>query len=179
MNGIFEVVTNFMQITGNSTVDSVLLWIIGIISASISFGIIGMIFDFIKVYDSDLMSNLHWSVRLLIFGALSALMIEFFKFINWLFSFPLWVYFLILIVIVCIVILIFYLKHKHAKKISVEKTISLQGEQHDEVKQIINNKSDICPRCGGVLVKRQGPYGKFYGCSNFSKTGCKYTRKFK
>ncbi len=179
MNNIFEVVTNFMQITGNSTVDSVLLWIIGILSFSISFGFVGMIFDFIKAYDSDLMSNLHWSVRLLIFGALSALLIEFFKFINWLFSFPLWVYFLILVLIVCVVILSYYLKHRHSKKIRVESVISSQREQYSETNQVTNDKSDICPRCGGVLVKRQGPYGKFYGCSNFSKTGCKYTRKFK
>jgi ssDNA-binding Zn-finger/Zn-ribbon topoisomerase 1 len=35
--------------------------------------------------------------------------------------------------------------------------------------------SGICPRCGGRLVKRQGKYGSFYGCSNYPK--CKYTLK--
>ena len=35
--------------------------------------------------------------------------------------------------------------------------------------------SGICPRCGGHLVKRQGKYGWFYGCSNYPK--CKYTLK--
>lgn len=33
--------------------------------------------------------------------------------------------------------------------------------------------SDICPRCGGYLVKRTGNYGSFYGCSNYPK--CKFT----
>ena len=33
-----------------------------------------------------------------------------------------------------------------------------------------------CPLCGGTLVLREGKYGRFYGCSNFSK-GCRYTRK--
>lgn len=33
-------------------------------------------------------------------------------------------------------------------------------------------RSGICPRCGGSLVKRTGPYGEFYGCSNYPK--CKY-----
>ena len=29
-----------------------------------------------------------------------------------------------------------------------------------------------CPRCGGGLILREGKYGQFYGCSNYSK--CKY-----
>ena len=35
--------------------------------------------------------------------------------------------------------------------------------------------SGKCPRCGGNLVRRQGKYGYFYGCSNYPK--CKYTLK--
>jgi hypothetical protein len=35
-------------------------------------------------------------------------------------------------------------------------------------------RSRLCPRCGGDLVARKGPYGKFYGCSNYPK--CRYTR---
>ena len=35
--------------------------------------------------------------------------------------------------------------------------------------------SGKCPRCGGNLVRRQGKYGSFYGCSNYPK--CKYTLK--
>ncbi len=30
-------------------------------------------------------------------------------------------------------------------------------------------KSLVCPKCGGNLVVRDGPYGKFYGCSNYPK----------
>jgi DNA helicase-4 len=33
-----------------------------------------------------------------------------------------------------------------------------------------------CPNCGGKLVPREGPYGKFYGCSNYNK-GCTYKCK--
>jgi len=33
--------------------------------------------------------------------------------------------------------------------------------------------SGICPRCGGTLIKREGKYGYFYGCSNYPK--CKFT----
>lgn len=32
----------------------------------------------------------------------------------------------------------------------------------------------ICPRCKGELIKREGRYGSFYGCSNFPS--CRYTK---
>ena len=34
-----------------------------------------------------------------------------------------------------------------------------------------------CPVCGGILERRSGPYGEFYGCSNYRSKGCTY--KFK
>lgn len=35
-----------------------------------------------------------------------------------------------------------------------------------------------CPRCGnGRLVERKGPYGSFYGCTNYHSSQCKYTEK--
>ena len=33
----------------------------------------------------------------------------------------------------------------------------------------------ICPRCGGILVWKDGRYGRFYGCSNYPR--CKYILK--
>lgn len=36
-------------------------------------------------------------------------------------------------------------------------------------------KMGICPRCGGKLVKRNGKYGSFTGCSNYPK--CRFTSK--
>ncbi len=35
----------------------------------------------------------------------------------------------------------------------------------------------VCPVCGGFLIKRKGPYNLFWGCSNYNKTGCKYTQQ--
>ena len=37
-------------------------------------------------------------------------------------------------------------------------------------------KSLVCPRCDGNLVVRDGPYGKFYGCSNYPR--CRYKRSY-
>ncbi len=36
----------------------------------------------------------------------------------------------------------------------------------------------ICLNCGGVMVERSGPYGKFWGCTNYKRSGeyvCTYT----
>ena len=33
-----------------------------------------------------------------------------------------------------------------------------------------------CPWCGGQLKRISGPYGDFYGCSNYKSLGCKYRR---
>jgi hypothetical protein len=38
-------------------------------------------------------------------------------------------------------------------------------------------KSLICPRCGGNLVIRDGPFGKFYGCLNYPN--CRYKLTYK
>ena len=36
-----------------------------------------------------------------------------------------------------------------------------------------NERHKVCPKCGNELIKRNGKYGRFYGCSNFPK--CKFT----
>lgn len=36
-----------------------------------------------------------------------------------------------------------------------------------------------CPLCGGKLLKKSGPYGEFFGCSNYKSSGCTYKRKIK
>ena len=33
----------------------------------------------------------------------------------------------------------------------------------------------VCPECGGVLTKRKGRFGEFWGCGSFPR--CRYTRK--
>lgn len=45
-------------------------------------------------------------------------------------------------------------------------------------KDTINSEKEFerCPKCGGELILRYGKNGPFYGCSNFSKTKCKFTK---
>ena len=63
--------------------------------------------------------------------------------------------------------------------------------QKNNVREVVTNKQHVknlraverernatidaglCPKCGGHLVKRNGKYGSFYGCSNYPK--CKFT----
>ena len=42
----------------------------------------------------------------------------------------------------------------------------------------IDGEAWCCPLCGCKIVKKNGPYGEFYGCSNY-KNGCKFTRNKK
>ncbi len=54
-----------------------------------------------------------------------------------------------------------------------EFAMELKERYGDELKK----ERFECPLCGGRLVKRSGPYGEFFGCSNYRITGCSYKRK--
>lgn len=54
----------------------------------------------------------------------------------------------------------------------------LRKEHNNKIRTRINDyefkiKNNICPKCGGLLVLREGKYGKFKGCRNFPE--CKFT----
>lgn len=184
MKDFFDLIVSLIQITGNDTVDGILLSLIGFLSFSVAFGVVGFIFDLIGVYDSDVMSGCHFIIRLITFLSLSVFFTFVFNVLKWLFSFQWWVYFIVIILVVLTIILIHYLKHKYMSR--KNKIINIasdyQKSMSNDVPLISNSvvsKKDTCPRCGGNLVKRYGPYGAFYGCSNFPKNRCKYTRRFK
>lgn len=39
----------------------------------------------------------------------------------------------------------------------------------------VAQSGNVCPRCGGKLVRRSGKYGEFIGCENFPR--CRFTRE--
>lgn len=51
---------------------------------------------------------------------------------------------------------------KVERKVHVKNTREIKSNKDEELK----NK---CPKCEGELIKRNGKYGEFMGCSNFSK----------
>ncbi len=183
---IIDLIGEFISISGNSTVDSIIFAVIGAISFLVAFGIVGWIFDATGRYDSDLMSDTHWLVRVVVFAGLTWLGVKIAQLIKWLFSFQWWVYVIAGVVFVGIIILVYYIKHRISKNkaqqvIPIEELNAetiVQTERKEEPKLTITESKYYCPRCHSKLVKRHGPYGDFYGCESFSKTGCRYTRKF-
>ena len=182
MSNLLDLISEFIQITGNSTADNIILGIIGVVSFMVAFGFVGLIFDALGIYDSDIMSDVHWSIRIIVFIGLCAICIGIAKFIKWLFCFQWWVYLIAGIILVGIIILVYYLKHKHAKKkaeLKKPEAVDEKVEVVQEKKETVSFDRNHCPRCGALLVKRHGPFGNFYGCKNYSTENCRYTRKFK
>lgn len=77
---------------------------------------------------------------------------------------------------------LFYVALTRAKKKVFIVTVS--GQESEFVIELRNQFGRTmecsqleCPRCGGQLVIRSGPYSKFLGCSNYRSHGCTYRRK--
>lgn len=55
-------------------------------------------------------------------------------------------------------------------------------ELEEDYKNLIKTDKELmkniykCPKCNGRLVPRKGPYGSFFGCSNYPE--CKYNKKY-
>jgi len=180
---LIELISSIVNITGNPIADTIIFAIIGVISGSIAFGVVEILFDAIGRHDSKEMSDVHWGVRVFIFVLLTYILVKIAQFFRWLFTPPVLYYFIaaIVFIIIIVVILIIFKSKKHISKIGTPSELQPQLLIKEVEKPIeIANKAEsynpnICPFCGGQLVKRKGPYGRFLGCTNFPI--CKYTRK--
>lgn len=66
-------------------------------------------------------------------------------------------------------------KYTHDEIVAMkDKLTNLTNKSTAEKKQHIENIKTKCPSCGSDLVKRNGKYGAFWGCSAYPK--CKFTR---
>ena len=54
MSRIIDIISEFVEITGNGRIDSILFIIAGIIAFTVAFVLVGIIFDSIGKYNSDL-----------------------------------------------------------------------------------------------------------------------------
>lgn len=86
------------------------------------------------------------------------------------------------------------IRHFHIKLISYEQVLKIHEKllsrnrsskeiRKEHIRNVRSNEqkrndavaSGKCPRCGGDLILRHGPYGTFYGCSNYPR--CRYFLK--
>ncbi len=65
---------------------------------------------------------------------------------------------------------VFLLTQKGNESVFAQELIS---QYEDKMRQ----EQYSCPLCGAPLARKKGAYGEFYGCTNYGKTGCRYTRK--
>ena len=77
---------------------------------------------------------------------------------------------------------LFYVALTRAKKKAYLLTINGKEsefaiELKEKYQKELKREQYSCPLCGGQLQKKKGPYGEFFGCSNYHKSGCSYIRK--
>lgn len=77
---------------------------------------------------------------------------------------------------------LFYVALTRAKKKSylvvVERNESeFASEMEKRYAAEMKREAFTCPLCGGYLERKTGPYGDFFGCSNYRTTGCAFKRK--
>lgn len=113
---IIDILSNIIEITGDKTVDGIILAIIGIISFTIAFDVVGFLYRTIKYHDAEGMSKIHWLVRVLIFLGLAAILTAIANKIIWFFSQPWWIILLTFIGLALLILLIVFLVHRHKKK---------------------------------------------------------------
>ena len=74
---------------------------------------------------------------------------------------------------------LFYVAITRARKAAYVMTIrGLESEFVRELDAFTDSGGSVCPQCGGTLVLRNGPYGRFMGCSNY-RNGCRYVRRLR
>jgi len=79
---------------------------------------------------------------------------------------------------------LFYVALTRAKKKAFFVTVNNQEsefayELKNRYGEELKKEKYECPWCGGRLTKKTGPYGEFFGCSNYAVTGCSYKRKIR
>ena len=77
---------------------------------------------------------------------------------------------------------LFYVAMTRARKkvwllVEKENKSDFVEELMSSFEKEIKNERFTCPKCGGRLIKKNGKFGEFFGCSNY-KDGCKYTRNY-
>ena len=76
MAALIELISSVVNITSNPNVDTIIFAIIGVVSFSIIFGVVEVLFDMIGKYNSKSMNDVHWSVRVFTFVLLTFILVK-------------------------------------------------------------------------------------------------------
>jgi len=185
---IINLIGDLVSITGNEFIDAILFAVMSGLSLVIAFIVVKIIFDNLGFYNTKLMRIVHWIFRIVIFGVFTTILYFLAKLIYWLLGFHWWVYLIAFILITSLVLTLFLIIYKKRKRKNTETDIekhenpaaTLESNEVPQTTYTLDQNYDryYCPRCHSRLVKRNGPYGCFYGCSSYGKTGCTYKRKY-
>ena len=52
-------------------------------------------------------------------------------------------------------------------------------EMKNKYSEELKREQFECPKCGGKLLRKTGPYSDFFGCNNYRTTGCTYKRQIR
>lgn len=58
------------------------------------------------------------------------------------------------------------------EQLAATSTDEAKAEHVEQAQRV--KAGEVCPRCGGELVRRKGKYGEFLGCKNYPR--CRFTR---
>lgn len=126
---LIELIPNIVDITGNPLADTIIFAVIGFISGSIAFGLVGIIFDFFRNRDSRTMSEIHWGLRFVIFGVLTYVFVKIAQFLRWLFAPPALYYLVGFTSLIVSVVVLWLIFKKLAVKTKKEETRIVENKK--------------------------------------------------
>ena len=113
MSKIIDFITNFIPITGNSTIDSIIFFVICGVAFVVAWITVGFLAPLLGFNPED-MSKANSIIQTITAVALTVGILKLIELIKWLCSFEWWVYLIVVIVLAHLVagITILYIRHK-------------------------------------------------------------------
>lgn len=69
-------------------------------------------------------------------------------------------------------------QQSEGSRVDAEGAVKKEIERIEKQRIKKTKSENLCPECGAKMIRRDGPYVTFWGCSNYFKTGCKGKREY-
>lgn len=175
---LMEFISNIVDITGDPVTDTIIFFIIELISGSAAFFLVGFFSSLFNKYNSSDMSKGYWFFTALFFIVLTYGFVKLAQLLRWIFSPPALWYLIGVITIIAILVSFAFVIYKKKKRIKIIEPLEINS--NDEIRIVnsttknIENDGFVCPLCGGQLKHKSGRFGRFIGCEHYPD--CKYSR---